>query len=111
LQRLSALRTISPDFGPQLAGFKQKYPFASARIIAQHFLTTIPTIKDILQRELGMRKFSRRWVRHFFSPAQKVVPVEASKQYYEFYKTRNQMTLKELRRVMSHGSGTVSLFQ
>jgi hypothetical protein len=57
----------------------QKYPFASARVIAQHFLTTVPTIKDILQRELGMRKFSWRWMPHFLSPAQKVARVETSK--------------------------------
>jgi hypothetical protein len=57
----------------------QKCPFASARVIAQHFLTTVPPIKDILQRELGMRKFSRRWVPHFLSPAQKVARIEASK--------------------------------
>jgi hypothetical protein len=57
----------------------QKCPFASARVIAQHFLATGPTIKDILQRELGMRKFSRRWVPHFLSPAQKVARVEALK--------------------------------
>jgi hypothetical protein len=36
-------------------------------------------IKDILQRELGMRKFSRSWAPHFLSPAQEVVRVEASK--------------------------------
>jgi hypothetical protein len=29
----------------------QKYPFASARAIAEYFITTVPTIKDILQRE------------------------------------------------------------
>jgi hypothetical protein len=56
----------------------QKYPFASARVIAQHFLTTVLTIKDILQRELGMRKFSRRWMSHFLSAAQRVARVEAS---------------------------------
>jgi hypothetical protein len=55
--------------GPQLEPFMQKYPFASARRIAQHFLTTVPTIEDILQRELGMRKFARRSVPHFLSPA------------------------------------------
>jgi transposase len=64
---------------PQLEAFMQKYPSASARVIAQHFFTTVPTIKDILQRELGMRKFSRRWVPHFLSPTQKVAGVEASK--------------------------------
>jgi transposase len=75
--------------GPQLEACMQKYPVASARVIAQHFHTTVPTTKDILQRELGMRKFSRCWLPHFLSPAQKVARVEASKQCCEFYKTRN----------------------
>jgi hypothetical protein len=57
----------------------QKHPFTSARVIVQHFLTTVPMIKDILQRELGMRKFSRGWVPHFLSPTQKVARVEVSK--------------------------------
>jgi hypothetical protein len=65
--------------GPQLEAFMHKYPFASARVIAQHFLTTVPMIKDILQRELGMRKLSRSWVPYFLSPAYKVARVEASK--------------------------------
>jgi hypothetical protein len=56
-----------------------KYPITSAKVIAQHFLTTVPTIKAILQRELGMRKFPRRWVPHFLSSAQKVARVEALK--------------------------------
>jgi transposase len=41
--------------GPQLEAFMQNHLFASARVIAQHFLTTVPKINDILQRELGMR--------------------------------------------------------
>jgi hypothetical protein len=57
----------------------QNYPFASARVIAQHFLAKVPTIQDTLQRELGRRKFSRRWVPHLLIPAQKVARVEASK--------------------------------
>jgi hypothetical protein len=56
--------------GLQLEAFMQKYPFPSARGIVQHFFRTIPTIKDIPQRKLGMRKFSRRCVPHFISPAQ-----------------------------------------
>jgi hypothetical protein len=77
-------RKDSPHFGqplltlgPQLEAFMPKDPFASARVIAQHVLTTVPTIKDIIQRELGMRKFSRGWVPHFPSPAQKVARIEA----------------------------------
>jgi hypothetical protein len=65
--------------GPQLDAFMQKYSLVSTRAIAHHFLMTVPTIKDILQRELGMREVSRRSVDHFLSPAQKVARVEASK--------------------------------
>jgi hypothetical protein len=85
----------------------QKYPFASARVIAQHFLTRVPTIKNILQRELEMRKVLRRWMPHFLSPAQKLFALKHQKQYCEFYKARNRMILKELQRIISPGSGTV----
>jgi hypothetical protein len=43
----------------QLEVFMQKYPFTSTRVIAQHFLTTVSTNQDIIQRELEMRKFLR----------------------------------------------------
>jgi hypothetical protein len=66
---------------PQLEAFLlQKYPFASARVIAQHFLTTVRTVKDILQRELGMKRISRRSVPHLMNDAQKVTGVEASEE-------------------------------
>jgi histone-lysine N-methyltransferase SETMAR len=54
-----------------------------------------------------MRKCWQSWVHHFLSPAQKVARAEASKQFCEFYKTRNQMALKELQQVMSPGYGSV----
>jgi hypothetical protein len=59
--------------GSQLEVFMQKYPFASARVIAEHFLMTVPAIKDVLQRELGMRKFPRCWMPHFLSSARKLL--------------------------------------
>jgi hypothetical protein len=40
--------------------FLQKYPFASPGAIRQDFLTTVPTVKEIFQRDLGMQKISRR---------------------------------------------------
>jgi hypothetical protein len=66
--------------GLQVEPFLQKYLFASARIIAKHFLTTASIVKEILQRELRMRKFSRRWAPHSSSDAQKVARVEATKE-------------------------------
>jgi hypothetical protein len=43
-----------------------------------HCLTSVLTIKEIVQRELGLEKFSRRWVPYFLSPTQKVACIEAS---------------------------------
>jgi hypothetical protein len=65
---------------PQVEASLQKCSFPSARIIAKHFLTTASTVKEILPRELGMRKLSWRWVSHYLSDAQKVPPVEAAKE-------------------------------
>jgi hypothetical protein len=39
-----------PHFGPQVEAFLQKYPFASARMIAKHFLTTASTVKKSSER-------------------------------------------------------------
>jgi hypothetical protein len=68
--------------GPQVEAFLQKCPVASARIIAKHFLTTSSTVKEILQRELAMRKFSRRRVYHSLSGAQKITRVDAAKEMF-----------------------------
>jgi hypothetical protein len=44
------------SLGSQGEAFLQKHPFASANIIAKHFLAITSTVKEIFQRELGMRK-------------------------------------------------------
>jgi histone-lysine N-methyltransferase SETMAR len=64
--------------GLQLQAFLQKSPFASPHVIAKHFLLNAHTVKEILERELGMKKLSRRWVPHSLSPAQKVAHVDTS---------------------------------
>jgi hypothetical protein len=61
----------------EVEAFLQKCHFAGARIIAKHFLTTASIVKESLQREWGMRKFSRRWIGHSLSDAQKVALVVA----------------------------------
>jgi len=48
--------------GTVLHKFLTKHPFASARIMAEHFNLSHPIVKEILQREMGLRKFTRRWV-------------------------------------------------
>jgi histone-lysine N-methyltransferase SETMAR len=78
VQRPPTGRSTTLDFGAQLEAFLQKYPFASASMIAKHFLVNPHMVKEIIQRELRMRKFSRRWVPHSLTPAQKVPRVDTS---------------------------------
>jgi hypothetical protein len=57
--------------GEPLAEFLEQFPFASAGSIAEHFGLSKPTIREIIERELGLRRFSRRWVPHSLSDSQK----------------------------------------
>jgi hypothetical protein len=88
-----------------------KYPFTSARVITQHFLTTVPTIKDILERELGMRQFSQRWVPHFLCPAQKVARVKASKTILRVLQDAESNDFEGIAKGMSPGSDTAIYLQ
>jgi hypothetical protein len=45
--------------------------FFSARALAKRLATSPNTIKEILTRDLGMRKFTRRWVPHDLSARDK----------------------------------------
>jgi hypothetical protein len=56
--------------GTDLSQFLQEFPFAMARQLAEHFNESKHTIKTILDRELGLQKFSRRWVPHSISDSQ-----------------------------------------
>jgi transposase len=49
---------ISMD--PALQHFLKKFSFASARLMAGHFSVCQAAIKSILDRELGLRKYTRR---------------------------------------------------
>jgi AraC-like DNA-binding protein len=50
--------------GKALSDFLEEFPFVSAGIIAQNVGKSKSTLKQILKRELGLRRFSRRWVSH-----------------------------------------------
>jgi hypothetical protein len=56
--------------GPPLEHFLEKLPFATALMIAMHFNVSHSTVKDILSRELGLRKLSRRWISDHLSDPQ-----------------------------------------
>jgi hypothetical protein len=57
--------------GDSFRTFLEKHPFASAQIMSEHFDVSRATVKEILSRELGLRKYTRRWVPHLLDDAQK----------------------------------------
>jgi hypothetical protein len=65
--------------GSPLAAFLLEFPFASAGQMAKHFRASHYTIKEMLGRQVGLRKFSRRWVRYRLSDDQKAVLLRDSK--------------------------------
>jgi hypothetical protein len=67
LRRRTAEKTSDFD-GPVLQRFLKKFPFASARVMAAHFSVDWATMKIILDRELGLRKFTRGWLPDIRSP-------------------------------------------
>jgi hypothetical protein len=90
----------------QLATFLQKYPFASVRVLAQHFLASVPTIEEILERGMGSKKVWRCWVPHFLSPAPKVARVEALTEMLRILHESERTILKESQQVTSRDSNT-----
>jgi hypothetical protein len=47
---------------PTFQRFLKKFPFVSVRIMTGNFSVDRAAIKSILDRELGLRKFTRIWV-------------------------------------------------
>jgi hypothetical protein len=47
------------------------HPFSSPRVTSRHFCISPSTVKEILRRELGPKKFNRRWIPHLLSNEQK----------------------------------------
>jgi transposase len=62
-----------------LQKFLDRYPFLSTSLISKHFCISLSTVKEILRLELRLKKFSRRWIRHFLSDGRKKVRVDASR--------------------------------
>jgi hypothetical protein len=56
--------------GKALSDFLEEFPFAITGVITQHFIQSKPMINEILQQEIWLQKFSRRWAPHSFSDAQ-----------------------------------------
>jgi hypothetical protein len=74
----------SLSLGPQLVAFLQKHPFARARVLAQHFLMSVLTIREMLQRA-GIKRFSRRWMPHFRSPFKELLVLKHQQRCHKFH--------------------------
>lgn len=66
------------DLAPLISNYLQKFPYSSAKKIAQYFDISHHTVKEILQRDLQMRKYSRKWVPYELSDENKKCRVECA---------------------------------
>jgi histone-lysine N-methyltransferase SETMAR len=67
------------DLGNSISQMLTDEPFLSAKIIAKRLATSPHTIKSVLMQDLGMQKYSRRWIPHALNPSQKEKRVNDSK--------------------------------
>jgi histone-lysine N-methyltransferase SETMAR len=67
------------DISECLHSFLDKFPFASANMMYKYFRMVRGIIMAILQRDIGLKKFSRRWAPHQFSSSQKTDHVNYSR--------------------------------
>jgi hypothetical protein len=93
-------------WGQPLRDFLQEFPFATAIMIAQHFDESRHTIKQILQWELGLWKFSRMWVPHLLTDSQRIERIAKAKEIFAVLQNRAEDFLMASWLVMSHGSCT-----
>jgi hypothetical protein len=66
------------DWAEPFRLFIQNYSFAGACMLSRHFSVCAITAKEIFVRDLGLKKFTQRWVPHTLSDPQQVTRVETS---------------------------------
>jgi hypothetical protein len=79
------------DIGAAISQFLRKEPFVFVGVLAKRLATSLHPIKEILTRDLGMRKFPRRWIEHNLSATDKAKRV-----------VNPRMILQALRNDQSH---------
>jgi hypothetical protein len=79
-QRHSMPRATAAEVASQLAVFLHKYHFDTACLRRQHIFRTDPIVKNVLQKEVAMKKISRPSFPPFLSLVQTVVSFEISKE-------------------------------
>jgi hypothetical protein len=82
--------------GPVLQKFLDRDPFSSTMVISRHVRTSPSTVKEILRRELGLKKLSRRWFPHLLSDDQKKLLVDASRKLLSLLGIYAEHNFKEI---------------
>jgi hypothetical protein len=83
------------DLADSISRLLEREPFLSARTLARKLESSRQTIKRVLATDLGMRKFTRRWIPHSVTAAQKVQRVADARRLLKSdqkNKSRNIMT-------------------
>jgi hypothetical protein len=87
-----------------LKKFLDKYSFASAKALSRHFDISPPTVKKILHRELGLKKYSRKWVPHELSEDQKSAESINQRCFLAWFSCMPSIISRELRRATNNVS-------
>jgi hypothetical protein len=82
--------------GKPLSDFLEEFPFANVSLIAQYFGLSKPTIKDIIERELGLRRFSRKWLPHSLSESQKADRVAMATNLLNLLREQAQFSFSQI---------------
>jgi hypothetical protein len=78
------------------------FSFATARMMSRQFSAHPTAIKEILRRDLGLKKLARKSVPHQFDPSQKVQRVEAAKFLFQIVRMLQPNTID----VIAAGDGS-----
>jgi hypothetical protein len=65
---LPRARTPRSDLSEPLRKLLNDFPFVTAKMMSRQFSVHQTTIKEILRRDLGLKKFARRCVPHQLNP-------------------------------------------
>jgi hypothetical protein len=90
--------------GLRFVALRQNYPFPSARLLAQHFLTSMPTIKEILHIEWGLKNSRGAGCLIFCPLSKRLLVLKHQQRCDEFYQSRKRVILKESQQVTSPDS-------
>jgi hypothetical protein len=79
-----------------MSQFLSKEPFLSAHILAKRLATSSAIIKEIRTRDLGMKKFTRRWTPHGLSPPDKAEGVSDARTLFQVLRNDQNQNFSDI---------------